>query len=201
MGSVRKLLVMARRFLTPGFVVTLYCLLRKGVKISPRAEVELSPLLRLARGTVVSSFCKIKAAYGPVIVGPRGGFATGCFVSAGEGGIEIGRNFVCGANVKHRRGELPPRPVGRPPRGPGAYEQGHPHRRQRVDRLRLFGARWRRDRQQHQSSRRTASSRGASPTTSSSRATRPRFIMRRTPPSEPRGRDAPTTPAEEVKHA
>jgi maltose O-acetyltransferase len=33
------------------------------------------------------------------VIGNRGGFGTGCFVSAQEGGIEIGDNFICGPNV------------------------------------------------------------------------------------------------------
>ncbi|MET0292141.1 MAG: acyltransferase [Steroidobacteraceae bacterium] len=92
-------LVMARRFLVPSWFVTLYGLLKWGVKISTRAEVELSPLLRLGKGTVISSFAKFKASEGLVQVGLRGGFAPGCFVSAGEGGIVIGDNAIVGPNV------------------------------------------------------------------------------------------------------
>jgi acetyltransferase-like isoleucine patch superfamily enzyme len=47
----------------------------------------------------VSSFTKIKVSRGPLRMGDRGGFATGCFVSAGAAGIRIGDNFVCGPNV------------------------------------------------------------------------------------------------------
>lgn len=88
-----------KRFVTPSIVVTAYYLLRARATVSHRAEVDLTPNLKLGRGTKVSSFTKIKAFGGPVEVGPRSGFAIGCFVSAGTGGIRIGRNFVCGPNV------------------------------------------------------------------------------------------------------
>ena len=47
----------------------------------------------------MSSFTKIKAVDGPVTFGDRAGVAIGCFFASGEGGIQIGDNFVCGANV------------------------------------------------------------------------------------------------------
>lgn len=94
--SVRRIL---SRFLTPAPVVTAYCLLKFGAKVSPRAEVELSPNLKLGKGTVVSSFTKIKSSDGPMEIGARGGFATGCFVAAGPGGLRVGDNLICGPNV------------------------------------------------------------------------------------------------------
>jgi acetyltransferase-like isoleucine patch superfamily enzyme len=90
---------LVRRFLVPRFAVTLYYYLKYGAKISPRAEVELSSNLAFGRGCRVSSFTKIKAADGPLSIGSRCGFGTGCFVSSGEQGLEIGDNLVCGPNV------------------------------------------------------------------------------------------------------
>jgi len=88
-----------RRFLIPQFVVCLYYYVKCGAKISPRAEVELSPLLTFGKGCRVSSFTKIKASEGSLTIGSRCGFGTGCFLSSGEQGLEIGDNLVCGANV------------------------------------------------------------------------------------------------------
>lgn len=88
-----------RRFLVPRFVVSLYYFLKYRAKISPRAEVELSANLRFGRGCRVSSFTKIKAADGPLQVGARCGFGTGCFITSGEQGLLIGDNLVCGPNV------------------------------------------------------------------------------------------------------
>ena len=97
--------------LTPSFVVTAYYLLKYGAKVSPRAEVDLSKKLQFGKGCTVSSFTKIKAVDGPVTFGDRAGVAIGCFFASGEGGIQIGDNFVCGANVNivasnYNHGEL-----------------------------------------------------------------------------------------------
>ncbi len=100
-----------KRMLTPSFVVTAYYLLKYGAKVSPRAEIDLSKNLRFGAGCTISSYTKIKALDGPVTFGDRAGVAVGCFIAAGEGGISIGDNFVCGANVNivatnYNHGEL-----------------------------------------------------------------------------------------------
>jgi acetyltransferase-like isoleucine patch superfamily enzyme len=94
-----KLILLLRRFLVPGFVVTLYGFVRWRAVLSHRAEIELSPNLRLGRKTTVSSYTKIKVTEGPLITGERCGFGTGCFVATGAGGIEMGDNVICGPNV------------------------------------------------------------------------------------------------------
>jgi len=94
-----QLALIARRFLIPRSFVTLYAALRWRANISPRAEVELGPTLHLGRGTVVSSFTKIKVADGPLRTGERCGFGTGCFVATGSAGIEIGDHALFGPNV------------------------------------------------------------------------------------------------------
>jgi len=88
-----------KRFLTPALVVTLIYYLRHGAKVSPKAEVDLTQNLKFGKNCVVSSFCKVKATDGPLTIGDRGGFATGCFIASGEGGIEIGDNAIVGPNV------------------------------------------------------------------------------------------------------
>jgi len=89
----------AQRFLMPAPIVSLYYFLKYGAKISPRAEVELTSNLSLGKGFVVGSFTKIKASDGTLAFGKRCGIATGCFISASSGGIEVGDNFICGPNV------------------------------------------------------------------------------------------------------
>lgn len=96
---IRSAGLVARRFLVPGFVVSVYALLRFRSAVSTRAEVELSPNLRLGRKNTVSSFTKIKTTDGPVVTGERCGFGTGCFIGASEGGVELGNNVICGPNV------------------------------------------------------------------------------------------------------
>ncbi len=83
----------------PRPVVSLYYFLRDRAKVSPHSEVEPTPNLRFGRGCTVSSFVKIKASNGTITIGERSGFATGCFVSAGEKGIEIGSGVLFGPNV------------------------------------------------------------------------------------------------------
>ncbi len=47
----------------------------------------------------MSSFTKIKASEGPLTIGEKSGFATGCFLSAGAAGLDIGHHVICGPNV------------------------------------------------------------------------------------------------------
>ena len=88
-----------QRMLTPAWVVTLYYLAKYRAKVSPKAEVDLSDNLQFGSGCVVSSFTKIKAIDGVIRFGDRAGIASGCFIASGTAGIEIGDNFICGANV------------------------------------------------------------------------------------------------------
>ncbi|MFK7803675.1 MAG: DapH/DapD/GlmU-related protein [Anaerolineae bacterium] len=88
-----------KRFLTPSIVVSLVYFLRYKAKISPKAEVDLTPNLTFGKNCVVSSFSKFKAMDGPITIGDRGGFATGCFIATGEAGITIGENAIVGPNV------------------------------------------------------------------------------------------------------
>lgn len=95
-GSVIRLL---RRFLLPAPIVSLIAFLRWRARISIRAEVELSSNLRLGPRNTISSFSKIKATDGLVRTGEECGFATGCFLAPGSGGIELGNYVMCGPNV------------------------------------------------------------------------------------------------------
>jgi len=94
--SVWQLIV---RALCPAFVVSGYYFFKYRAKISPRSEVDLTSNLHFGRRAVVGAFTKMKASRGPIRTGDRCGIATGCFISAGSGGITIGDNFVCGPNV------------------------------------------------------------------------------------------------------
>lgn len=90
---------MLRRFLTPPLVVTLIGFIRYRCKISPRAEVELSPFLKIGTGTEISSFVKIKSADGQLVIGNNVAIGTGCFISSGKGALEIGDDCMIGPNV------------------------------------------------------------------------------------------------------
>jgi acetyltransferase-like isoleucine patch superfamily enzyme len=91
-----KLGTILRRFLVPGWYVSLACMWRFGAQVSPKAEVELSDGLQLGKGTVVGSFTKIKAAGGTLRIGAQTRIATGCFLDAQAGGLEIGSGSLIG---------------------------------------------------------------------------------------------------------
>lgn len=88
-----------RRFLVPSPAITLYYLAKSGAKISPKAEVELSPHFAIGRQSVVSSFTKIKSSDGPLKIGSNVSISTGCFISSQYGGLEIGDHCLIGPNV------------------------------------------------------------------------------------------------------
>jgi len=86
----------AARFLCPAALVTLWYLLRFRAVVSPKAEVEISPRIRIGRGSVVGSFSKIKDAGGALVLGRRVQVATSCFLASGSGGLEIGDDSMLG---------------------------------------------------------------------------------------------------------
>lgn len=90
--------MIARRFLIPSPLVSLICYLKYGAFVSTRAEVELSPLLRLGRGVNIGSFTKIKASRGPMNIGAEVRIGSNCFIAAQERGIEIGDYSMIGPN-------------------------------------------------------------------------------------------------------
>lgn len=104
----------AQRFLLPGFVISIIYALRFGAMISPRAEVELSPRLKLGKGTQISSFTKVKASDGPLTIGARVSIGSGCFIHAGAAGVSIGDDSlisphvsIVGSNYRYHRLDLP----------------------------------------------------------------------------------------------
>ena len=88
-----------RRFLTPGFVVTFQGLLKFGAKISPKAEVEVTPNLRLGKKSVISSFVKIKSKDGPLHIGNNVEISNFCVITSHKRGTYIGDDTMIGPNV------------------------------------------------------------------------------------------------------
>ena len=87
------------RFLVPRTVLSLAAFLRWGCHVSPRAELEWSKYLRLARGVTISSFCKIKSSDGSLSIGAGTQVAPFCFITAHAGGVEIGRDCLIGPSA------------------------------------------------------------------------------------------------------
>lgn len=105
---------LVQRFLLPGSVISIIYGLRFGAMVSPRAEVEFSRLLKLGKGTQISSFAKIKASDGPLTVGARVAIGSGCFIQAGSAGVTIGDDSlispnvsIVGSNYRYDRLDLP----------------------------------------------------------------------------------------------
>ncbi|HKI02021.1 MAG TPA: acyltransferase [Thermoanaerobaculia bacterium] len=88
-----------RRFLVPGFVVSIHAWLKFRCQISPRAEVEITPFLKIGAGAVVGSFTKIKASDGPLTIGSHVEIANGCVLTSHAKGVEIGDDCLIGPNV------------------------------------------------------------------------------------------------------
>ncbi len=94
-----KLKKVLQRFFIPSIVITAIYWLKFRCMISPRAEVELSPLLKIGKGTQIGSFSKIKATEGPLTIGANVSIGTCCFISAESGGVVIGDYTMLGPNV------------------------------------------------------------------------------------------------------
>lgn len=94
-----KLGTVVRRFLTPGFVVTLMGYLKYGCMISPKAEVEITSNLSIGRKSVIASFTKVKATDGPLTIGRNVEIANGCVITSHTSGTAIGDDCLIGPNV------------------------------------------------------------------------------------------------------
>jgi acetyltransferase-like isoleucine patch superfamily enzyme len=115
---------LVQRFLLPSFVISIIYALRFRAMVSPRAEVELSPLLKLGKGTQISSFAKLKATDGPMTIGARVSIGSGCFIHAGSAGISIGDDSlispnvsIVGSNYRYDRLDVPIREQGQSSKG------------------------------------------------------------------------------------
>lgn len=94
-----KLKKVIQRFLVPSFVITIIYAFKYKCMVSPRAEVELSPLLKIGKGTQIGSFTKIKASDGPLTIGAYVTIGNNSFLSADKGGVSIGDYSMFGPNV------------------------------------------------------------------------------------------------------
>jgi acetyltransferase-like isoleucine patch superfamily enzyme len=90
---------LVQRFLLPGFAISFIYAFRFGALVSHKAEVEMSPLLKLGKGTRISSFTKIKASDGPLTIGARVSIGSGCFIHASTAGVSIGDDSMISPNV------------------------------------------------------------------------------------------------------
>jgi len=98
MGTIRIGTVL-RRFLIPRLLITLWGYLKYGCMISPKAEVEITSRLSIGRGSIISSFTKIKATVGPLRIGKNVEISNGCVITSHDTGTYIGDDCLIGPNV------------------------------------------------------------------------------------------------------
>lgn len=113
-----------RRFLVPRWLVTLYYFAKFRCLVSPRAEVEFSPLLTIGARSRIGSFTKIKASDGPMHIGNYVQISTNCEINSGKGGLRIGDDCMLGAcvsvignNYSYDRLDIPLRLQGKTSKG------------------------------------------------------------------------------------
>jgi acetyltransferase-like isoleucine patch superfamily enzyme len=112
-----------RRFL-PSVLITLGYWLKFGCFVSPRAEVDFTSNVRIGRRTKISSFCKIKAAVGPLTIGADTSIGAGCFIGAGGAATTIGDDClisphvtILASNYRYERLDVPIQDQGQTSRG------------------------------------------------------------------------------------
>jgi acetyltransferase-like isoleucine patch superfamily enzyme len=96
---MRKEIIIITQMVVPRIFISVYYFLKYKTKVSLKAEVDFTCQITFGKNCVVSSFTKIKGRNGRVSLGDNSGFATGCYVSAGKNGIQIGKNVFFGPNV------------------------------------------------------------------------------------------------------
>ena len=93
-----KAAAVIRRFLTPRLLITLWGYLKYGCLISPKAEVEITSQLSIGRKSIISSFTKIKASEGPLVIGRNVEISNGCVITSHDTGTYIGDDCLIGPN-------------------------------------------------------------------------------------------------------
>ena len=99
MGIENKNWVLFRRIFTPSIYITLKCWFKYKCKASPRSEIEITPFLNIGDGSVIGSFCKIKATDGPLIIGKNVTIGNNSFIAPHNNGIRIGNDCMIGPNA------------------------------------------------------------------------------------------------------
>ena len=88
-----------QRHLIPGFVSSLYYLVRSRVLVNPGARVQVSKSIRIGKGSVVKAFAVIQTTGGFVELGTDCAVGNFNHITAGSGGIRIGNHVRMGPNV------------------------------------------------------------------------------------------------------
>jgi acetyltransferase-like isoleucine patch superfamily enzyme len=108
-----------KRFFIPSWLISIIYFAKYRCFISPRAEVELNPNLVIGKHSQISSFTKIKASYGPLVIGKNVSIGAGCQIGSGSNGTHIGDNclisphvIILGGNFQYDQIDVPIREHG-----------------------------------------------------------------------------------------
>jgi acetyltransferase-like isoleucine patch superfamily enzyme len=85
--------------LVPSVIICIYLMVKYKCFISLKSEIRLARNLDIGKKTRISSFVKIKATKGFIIIGENCTISSFCFIDADKGGVEIGDNVLLGPHV------------------------------------------------------------------------------------------------------
>lgn len=89
----------AQRYLIPAFVVTLVIFLRDRAFASVAARIQMSPLIRFGKGSVIKPYAIIQTAGGRVVFGANCAISSFCCVGSSYADIIAGDNVRIGPHV------------------------------------------------------------------------------------------------------
>lgn len=87
------------RYLFPCFARSLYYSFKYRCLVSPRADIQLSRLIRLGPGTDIRPYVRIITTEGPITLGRHCGINSFSFISTGNAFVKIGNNVRIGPHV------------------------------------------------------------------------------------------------------
>ena len=96
LGGWRRTL---QRYLLPSFMVALIVFFRDRAMLSFSSRVQLSPLVRLGRGSVVKPFAIIQTSGGRVEFGRNCAISSFNYIAAGRADVLVGDNVRLGPHV------------------------------------------------------------------------------------------------------
>ena len=89
----------AQRYLVPGAVAALYYSVRFGCGVSPKAIVQLSPLIRIGRGTLIKPFAVIQTSTGRITIGEHCAINNFVSISTVEADVTLSDYVRIGPHV------------------------------------------------------------------------------------------------------
>ncbi len=86
----------ARRYLIPPIVISVYLFVRRKCQVSFRSEIELTKNLVIGEHVEISSYCRLKSNDGPLEIGARTAISPFSCLASGSSGLYIGEDCMIG---------------------------------------------------------------------------------------------------------